>query len=62
MFYPWTEEELLRRARAFPKLIEQQLKALSGSFDFLVLSMGKGWGKLDLNQRPAGYESAALTN
>ncbi len=21
----------------------------------------KGWGRLDLNQRPAGYESAALT-
>ena len=24
--------------------------------------MDKKWGKLDLNQRPAGYESAALTD
>ena len=34
--YPWTEEELSRRARAFPKLIEQQLRAPSGSFDFMA--------------------------
>ncbi len=34
--YPWTEEELSRRASAFPKLIEQQLKAPSGSFDFMT--------------------------
>jgi len=34
--YPWSNEELLRRANAFPKLIEQQLKAPSGSFDFMI--------------------------
>ena len=33
--YPWTEEQLLRRAQAFPSLIEAQLKAPSGSFNFL---------------------------
>lgn len=44
--YPWTEEELTRRVRAFPKLIEQQLKAPSGSFDFLLQSMANQtkWG------------------
>lgn len=35
--YPWTEEELSRRVKAFPKLIEQQLKAPTGSFDFIAL-------------------------
>jgi AcrR family transcriptional regulator len=34
--YPWTEQDLKRRVRAFPKLIEQQLGAPSGSFDFMV--------------------------
>ena len=34
--YPWKQEDLLRRARAMPKLIEAQLKAPSGSFDFLL--------------------------
>lgn len=37
--YPWTEEEIARRARAFPKLIEQQLKAPAGSFDFMLRTM-----------------------
>ena len=40
--YPWTEEGLSRRARAFPKLIEQQLKAPSGSFDFMIQSIKNG--------------------
>jgi len=40
--YPWTAEELSRRARAFPKLIEQQLKAPSGSFDFMIQSINNG--------------------
>lgn len=35
--YPWREEELLRRSRAFPKLIEQQLMAPPSSFDFMTL-------------------------
>lgn len=34
--YPWSEEELSRRARAFPRLIEQQLQAPSGSFSFMT--------------------------
>jgi AcrR family transcriptional regulator len=33
--YPWTQEELIRRARAFPGLIESQLKAAPGSFNFM---------------------------
>jgi len=34
--YPWTPEQLLRRAMAFPHLIEAQLKASQGSFQFLL--------------------------
>jgi AcrR family transcriptional regulator len=34
--YPWTQEDLVRRVQAFPKLIEQQLKAPSGSFRFMI--------------------------
>ncbi len=33
--YPWTKKDLIRRARAFPKLIEQQLQAPLNSFQFL---------------------------
>jgi AcrR family transcriptional regulator len=33
--YPWTQEQLIRRAMAFPHLIEAQLKAPQGSFQFL---------------------------
>lgn len=33
--YPWTQEQLFRRAMAFPRLIEAQLKAPPGSFQFL---------------------------
>ncbi len=33
--YPWSKEDLMRRARHLPKLIEQQLNAPAGSFDFL---------------------------
>lgn len=33
--YSWTSEDLERRMKAFPELIEQQLKAPSGSFKFL---------------------------
>ena len=33
---PWTPEVLLRRARAFPALLEAQLNAPKGSFDFLL--------------------------
>ncbi|HEY2811068.1 MAG TPA: TetR/AcrR family transcriptional regulator [Rhabdochlamydiaceae bacterium] len=36
--YPWTQEELKRRAHAFPKLIEQILQAPKGSFQFLISS------------------------
>ena len=34
--YPWTPEELARRAQALPGLIEALLKASPGSFQFLV--------------------------
>lgn len=33
--YPWTQEDLMRRAKAFPAIIENLLKAPKGSFDFL---------------------------
>lgn len=34
--YPWTQDDLNRRAHAFPKLIEQQLKTPPGSFQFMA--------------------------
>lgn len=34
--YPWTQEDLMRRVMAFPSLIEAQLKAPKGSFNFLI--------------------------
>lgn len=34
--YPWPSEDLHRRAQAFPKLLEQFLKAPTGSFDFMI--------------------------
>lgn len=34
-FYPWSQKQLARRARAFPSLIETQLGAPKGSFSFL---------------------------
>ncbi len=34
--YPWSSEDLQRRARAFPKLLEQLLKAPLGSFNFML--------------------------
>lgn len=37
--YPWTQEDLKRRIQAFPKLIEQQLRASPGSFQFLIKYM-----------------------
>lgn len=33
--YPWTQEDLNRRAQAFPGLIEQLLQAPPGSFQFM---------------------------
>ena len=33
--HPWSQAELMRRAMAFPRLIEAQLKAPLGSFQFL---------------------------
>jgi AcrR family transcriptional regulator len=35
-FYPWSQEDLMRRAMAIPALVEAQLKAPKGSFDFLI--------------------------
>ncbi len=37
--YSWTQKDLNRRIQAFPKLIEQQLQAPSGSFQFLIAYM-----------------------
>jgi AcrR family transcriptional regulator len=34
--YPWTEEDLMRRAMAIPALVEAQLNAPAGSFSFLI--------------------------
>lgn len=34
--YPWTQEQLERRWKAFPKIIENQLNAPDGSFSFLL--------------------------
>lgn len=34
--YPWTKEDLSRRSKAFPKLLEKQLQAPFGSFDFIM--------------------------
>lgn len=34
--YPWDSQDLMRRAQAFPSLLEQQLKAPAGSFQFLM--------------------------
>lgn len=35
-FYPWEDEDLMRRATAIPGLVEAQLNAPAGSFSFLV--------------------------
>ena len=35
-FHTWSEKELTRRAMAFPALVEAQLHAPKGSFDFLL--------------------------
>lgn len=37
--YPWSPEDLKRRIHAFPKIIEQQLQAPRGSFNFLLEQM-----------------------
>ena len=37
--YPWAKEDLMRRLKAFPKLIEQLLQAPQGSFQFIGYSM-----------------------
>ncbi len=34
--YPWQQEDVSRRAHAFPRLIEQMLKAPPGSFQFIT--------------------------
>jgi AcrR family transcriptional regulator len=34
--HPWTEDELQRRGRAFPGIIQQLLMAPKGSFDFMI--------------------------
>lgn len=34
-FYPWLNQDLTRRVKAFPKILEQLLGARSGSFKFL---------------------------
>jgi AcrR family transcriptional regulator len=34
--FPWEQEDLIRRAMAFPAMVEAQLKAPPGTFDFLL--------------------------
>ena len=34
--YPWANEDLVRRSKAFPVIIESLLKASNGSFQFLL--------------------------
>lgn len=34
--YPWSQQDLSRRAKSFPQLIEQLLQAPKGSFQFLI--------------------------
>lgn len=34
--YPWAEEDLMRRAMAIPAMVEAQLNAPAGSFNFLI--------------------------
>ena len=41
--YPWTEDELNRRAKAIPSLVETLLKAQPGSFQFLLRHVSEGW-------------------
>lgn len=36
--YPWTQADLIRRVQAFPRLIEVQLNAAPGSFQFMANS------------------------
>lgn len=33
--YPWSQEELIRRKKAFPQIIEQLLQAPRGSFNYM---------------------------
>jgi AcrR family transcriptional regulator len=40
--YPWTGETLIRRAMAIPSIIEAQLKAPPGSFQFLLPQLQNG--------------------
>jgi AcrR family transcriptional regulator len=35
-FYPWSEEQIVRRMAALPSLLESLLRAPKGSFDFLI--------------------------
>lgn len=35
-FYPWSEAQITRRMAAFPALLESQLNAPKGSFDYLL--------------------------
>jgi AcrR family transcriptional regulator len=41
-FYPWTRDQLKRRIKAMPNLIERQLGAAPGSFDFLRANLQEG--------------------
>ncbi len=34
--FPWEQEDLVRRAMAFPEMVEAQLHAAPGTFDFLL--------------------------
>ncbi len=44
--HPWKQQDIDRRAKAFPQLIEQLLQAPAGSFDFMVYPIQES-GKCD---------------
>ncbi|MCX6990716.1 MAG: hypothetical protein NTX49_06620 [Chlamydiae bacterium] len=37
--YPWSQEDIERRVKAFPQIIEQLIQAPTGSFKFLVAQL-----------------------
>jgi hypothetical protein len=43
-------------------VVEMELGKEKMSFKHMCKQEMKKWGKLDLNQRPAGYESAIILN
>jgi AcrR family transcriptional regulator len=47
--YPWTREQLTRRVAALPALVEAQLRAPEGSFQFLLEVLAKATAEIEQN-------------